>query len=75
MTLTFPQNPSAYFLLAEGTTTVTTTQPRNDCRFFPAIPVTKTLTVGHEGIAFAETSPVSVYPNPATTLLTVRCPV
>ena len=52
-------------LLREGSATVTAMQP-GDYYHMPAEPVTKTLQVGHVGIAASENHAPLLYPNPAT---------
>ena len=59
-------------LLSNGTTTVTAYQNGNEYGYYPATPVTKTLTVGNVSISTVEAEPqVKAYPNPTSGQVTI----
>ena len=59
-------------LLATGTATVTARQ-EGDARYAAAEPVSKTLRVSAEGIGEAAAEGLTIYPNPTTGVVQVRC--
>ena len=65
-------NGNTLLLLSNGTTTVTAYQNGNEYGYYPATPVTKTLTVGNVGISTVEAEPqVKAYPNPTRGSVTI----
>ena len=65
-------NGNTLLLLSNGTTTVTAYQNGNEYGYYPATPVTKTLTVGNVGIFTVEAEPqVKAYPNPTRGSVTI----
>ena len=65
-------NDNTLLLLSNGTTTVTAYQNGNEYGYYPATPVTKTLTVGNVGISTVEAEPqVKAYPNPTRGSVTI----
>ena len=62
-------------LLTAGTTTVTAYQNGNEYGYYPATPVTKTLTISKVGISTVDAEPqIQVYPNPTQGKVTVSSP-
>ena len=65
-------NGNTLHLLTSGTTTVTAYQNGNEYGYYPATPVTKTLTVGRVGISTIEAEPqLRAYPNPTRGNVTI----
>ena len=58
-------------LLSNGTTTVTAYQNGNEYGYYPATPVTKTLTVANVGIPTVEATQIKAYPNPTSGQVTI----
>ena len=65
-------NGNALLLLSNGTTTVTAYQNGNEYGYYPATPVSKTLTVGNVGVSTVEAEPqLRAYPNPTRGSVTI----
>ena len=64
-------NGNTLLLLSNGTTTVTAYQNGNEYEYYPATPVTKTLTVANVGIPTVEATQIKAYPNPTSGQVTI----
>ena len=64
-------NGNTLLLLSNGTTTVTAYQNGNEYGYYPATPVTKTLTVANVGIPTVEATQIKAYPNPTSGQVTI----
>ena len=65
-------NGNTMHLLTSGTTTVTAYQNGNEYGYYPATPVSKTLTVGNVGVSTVEAEPqLRAYPNPTSGQVTI----
>ncbi len=64
-------NGNTLLLLSNGTTTVTAYQNGNEYGYYPATPVTKTLTVANVGIPAVEEAQIKTYPNPTSGQVTI----
>ena len=58
-------------LLSNGTNTVTAYQNGNEYGYYPATPVSKTLTVANVGIPAVEEAQIKTYPNPTSGQVTI----